>query len=194
MTTALQGLRHPGDTYLVQPLHRLCRHGYRRWKKPGALYELCPACPPISVYVASSWRNNDQLIVVETLRKVGLEVYDFKNPPGGTGFHWRDVGVTGSNTDPNAEVPVGEFLAGLQHPTADAGFASDFEAMSDADLIVLVLPCGRSAHLELGWAAGAGKLTAVLLDDPCTPELMYKMVDYLTPSVQDLLSWLGVRD
>lgn len=53
---------------------------------------------------------------------------------------------------------------------------------------------GRSAHLELGWAVGQGKKTAVLLDDPVTPELMYKMVDYLAPNVHDLLGWLGVED
>ena len=27
------------------------------------------------------------------------------------------------------------------------------------DTFVLVLPCGRSAHLELGWAVGQGKRT-----------------------------------
>jgi hypothetical protein len=70
-------------------------------------------------------------------------------------------------------------------------------AMEKADAFVLVLPCGRSAHLELGWAVGAGKRTAILLDpdarDEVTPELMYRMVDFVTPSVYDLLGWLGVE-
>jgi len=60
---------------------------------------------------------------------------------------------------------------------------------------VLVLPCGRSAHLELGWAAGQGKRTAILLDGPqVTPELMYKMVDHISTDAFDLLGWLGVED
>lgn len=37
--------------------------------------------------------------------------------------------------------------------------------------------------------------TAILLDGPIVvPELMYKMVDYLAPSLFDLLGWLGVED
>lgn len=35
----------------------------------------------------------------------------------------------------------------------------------ECDLCVLVLPCGRSAHLELGYAVGAGKVTIVLIPD-----------------------------
>jgi hypothetical protein len=87
----------------------------------------------------------------------------------------------------------------LEHPRSIEGFDSDFDAMKRADTFVLVLPCGRSAHLELGWAVGAGKRTAILLDpdldtNTVTPELMYKMVDFIAPSVFDLLDWLGVED
>jgi hypothetical protein len=40
---------------------------------------------------------------------------------------------------------------------------------------VLLLPCGRSAHLEAGWAAGAGRRVVVYTRDGEEPELMYKM-------------------
>lgn len=86
------------------------------------------------------------------------------------------------------------YLEVIEHPIAWAGFTKDFEAMQKADTFVLVLPCGRSAHLELGWAVGAGKRTAILMEDPAVPELMYKMVDYLAPSLFELLGWLGVED
>lgn len=86
------------------------------------------------------------------------------------------------------------YLRSIEHPVAIRGFELDFEAMERADTFVLVLPCGRSAHLELGWAVGAGKQTAILLDDPVTPELMYRMVDFVAPSLFDLLGWLGVED
>lgn len=90
--------------------------------------------------------------------------------------------------------PVDEYLRMIEHPRALAGFDADFAAMQKADTFVMVLPCGKSAHLELGWAVGAGKRTAVLLEDPVEPELMYRMVDHIAPSVFDLLSWLGVED
>jgi len=137
------------------------------------------------VYVASSWRNDRQPAVVEALRAAGFGVYDFKNPDGGTGFHWSEVGLQREND----AADVTEYLTALDHPRSVAGYESDFDAMERADLFVLVLPCGRSAHLELGWAVGAGKRTAILLEDPCTPELMYRMVDHLAPTLDDLLAW-----
>jgi len=89
---------------------------------------------------------------------------------------------------------IEDYQAMIEHPRAIEGYAADFGAMEKADTFVLVLPCGKSAHLELGWAVGAGKRTAILLEDPVEPELMYKMVDYLAPSLFDLLGWLGVED
>ena len=156
---------------------------------------------PDYVYVASSWRNPLQPAVVAALQSAGIDCYDFRNPrPGEHGFSWKDVGG-----QPNDEtrgpvpkgadlVPVDTYLQMIDHPVAIAGYVNDFEAMSRADAFVLVLPCGRSAHLELGWAVGAGKRTAILLEDPAEPELMYRMVDRLAPSLFDLLGWLGVED
>lgn len=156
-----------------------------------------PHVKPEYVYVASSWRNPLQPAVVVTLRAAGIDCYDFRNPEGGTGFSWKQVktgsepGVPGKGSDWES---VEDYLAMVHHPIADRGFAADFDAMKRADTFVLLLPCGKSAHLELGWAVGAGKRTAILLEDPCEPELMYRMADYLAPSLFDLLGWLGVRD
>jgi len=147
------------------------------------------------IYVASSWRNTVQPSVVDALRSAGFDVYDFKNPPGLTGFAWDEVGLVHSNpVDGPTGTPdlshAGDFLAALDHPRAIAGFESDFGAMQRADAIIAIAPCGRSAHLELGWAAGARKRTAVLLDDPCTPELMYRMVEHVATDMDSLLAWL----
>lgn len=90
--------------------------------------------------------------------------------------------------------PVADYLTMLDHPRSREGFQSDFAAMQRADTFVMVLPCGKSAHLELGWAIGAGKRTAILLENPVEPELMYLCADYLATSVVDLLGWMGVQD
>jgi len=149
---------------------------------------------PEYVYVASSWRCLMQDAVCAVLKAASIPHYDFKNPDGNAGFRWSDVGLPagdGASSPPSVEM----YLEALQHPRAVEGFDADFAAMQKADVFVLVLPCNRSAHLELGWAVGQGKKTAVLLtEDPVVPELMYKMVDYLAPSVFDLLGWLGVED
>jgi hypothetical protein len=149
---------------------------------------------PGYVYVASSWRNALQPGLIDMLTGAGVDAYDFRNPPNGRGFGWHAVSpgyVHGSESmDPM------EYLEAIEHPRALEGFVSDFDAMRKADTFVLVLPCGRSAHLELGWAVGAGKRTAILLESadlPMVPELMYRMVDHIAPTVPDLLGWLGIR-
>lgn len=138
------------------------------------------------IYVASSWRNDSQPAVVEALRACGHEVYDFRNPrPGDTGFAWSTI-------DPDwlAWKPA-PFRTALDHPIARAGFKSDFDAMKWADTFVLVLPCGRSAHLEAGWATGAGKPTAILLhEDKFEPELMYLCADLLAVDLSEVTDWL----
>jgi hypothetical protein len=145
------------------------------------------ATSPHNIYVASSWRNQLQPQVVSLLRSHGHQVYDFKRPDGGAGrgFQWADAYLAGDLADAD------DYISALSHPAAIHGFERDFAAMLTADTFVLVLPCGRSAHLELGWAVGAKKSTAVLLDNPCTPELMYRMVDLVTAAPADLIEWLA---
>ena len=146
------------------------------------------------IYVASSWRNAEQPLVVTALRDAGHEVYDFRNPPNGAGFGWEEV-MPRFGGPHDQLVGQMDYLEALDHPRAAEGFASDFGAMKGCDTCVLVLPCGRSAHLELGWMVGAGKRTAILLDGPLvTPELMYKMVDCVAPSLDDLLMWVDLID
>ncbi|BAV43902.1 uncharacterized protein SHTP_p010 (plasmid) [Mycobacterium ulcerans subsp. shinshuense] len=151
-----------------------------------------------AIYVASSWSNRRHSTVVDTLRRCGHQVYDFKHTTAGTDreFRWEELLVTDPNAvdahlAPPEPTRAATYLASLTHRAAELGFRRDQEAMLAADTIVLVLPCGRSSHLELGWAVGAGKRSAILLDDPCTPELMYKMVDRIATDLDDLVEWLA---
>jgi len=139
----------------------------------------------MKIYVASSWRNDNQQNVVVALRAGGHLVYDFRNPDhGGGGFHWSDIDPDWQQWSPE------KFREGLEHDVAASGFGSDMDAMKWADACVLVMPCGRSAHLELGWFVGAGKRTVILLEDG-EPELMYRMVDHLCIDLGEVLSVLG---
>jgi hypothetical protein len=123
----------------------------------------------MKLYVASSWRNTDQPRVVAALRADGHAVYDFRHPSEGDhGFHWSDIDPSWQRWTPD------QFREALSHVIARNGFQKDFAAMQWADAGVLVLPCGRSAHLEAGWFVGAGKPLAILLADG-EPELMYRM-------------------
>jgi hypothetical protein len=144
----------------------------------------------VKIYVASSWRNDYQPEVVRELREAGHEVYDFKNPKEGDhGFHWKDVAL--DRNDQGLCLPE-DLQRALTHPVAVAGFTSDFDAMKWADACVLVLPCGRSAHLEAGWMAGANKLTLVLAPPgPIEPELMYGLLGKFCVGVAEVVDALA---
>ena len=137
------------------------------------------------IYVASSWRNKYFPEVVTRLREAGHEVYDFRNPPhGGAGFHWTDV-------DPDApNWTYAQYAEGLHHPLAERQFQADIDALTWADTCVLVLPCGRSAHTEAGWMAGAGKRVLAYLPEMLEPELMYKLFDAVAGSLDELVELL----
>ena len=135
------------------------------------------------IYVASSWRNKYYPEVVARLRAAGHQVYDFRNPPhGGAGFHWTDVDKNAPNWTFN------EYKEGLRHPLAERQFTADLEALAWADTCVLVLPCGRSAHTEAGWMAGAGKKVIVYIPEMVEPELMYKLFDDVAGNLDELIS------
>lgn len=144
----------------------------------------------MKIYVASSWKNQLQSYVVEALREIGHEVYDFKNPkPGERGFSWSKIDPDYKDWDD------AKYLLALKHPEAEAGFGLDWAAMEWADTGVLVLPCGRSAHIEAGYFAGAKKNLFIMLgnENPVIPELMYKMATAVFPGVASLTQALKMN-
>ena len=135
------------------------------------------------IYVASSWRNERQPEVVALLRECGHEVYDFRNPKeGDKGFHWSEIDPNWKNWTPE------EYIEALDHPIAEAGYKSDFDAMLWAEVFVGVMPFGRSASLEMGWAAGQNRPTYLLLSDG-EPELMVKMLYDIIPDMDTLRAY-----
>lgn len=140
----------------------------------------------MDIYVASSWRNIKRPAMVKLLRDIGHEVYDFKNPEEGKGgFSWSEI-------DPNWQswTPA-QFEQALLHPLARDGFDSDMMALCGAGATLLVMPCGRSAHLELGVACGMDQKTAIYLPagEPVEPELMWNMADKILGSEYEVLKW-----
>lgn len=136
----------------------------------------------MKIYLASSWRNPSQADVLGDLRKAGHQVYDFKNPaPGNSGFSWQQIDPSysrGEIPERNSQSWSAEWMQRtLAHPVAQAGFDLDFNAMKWADVCVLLLPCGLSAHMEAAWFAGARKPVAILAPEIREPELMYKLCD-----------------
>lgn len=141
----------------------------------------------LKIYVASSWRNLEQPNIVKILRKNGYLVYDFRNPcEGNKGFHWNEIDPKWKSWTPK------KYRKCLNHELAENGFKSDFNALKWADAIIGVQPFGRSASMEMGWAAGAGKTTILLLSNG-EPELMVKMFNYICCNMVEVLNILEKR-
>jgi|GEM_PF-1045368 len=136
------------------------------------------------LYIASSWRNSYYPEVVEFAKRY-VSVYDFRNPPGNKGFSWAEI-------DPNWKNWTLEQYQQIldEHPRAQEAFNVDMSALKSAKATLLVGPCGRSAHLELGYAVGAGQHTAVYLPEMQEPELMYGMVGKILKNKLELEAWL----
>ena len=129
--------------------------------------------------------------MVGVLNNEGHEVYDFRHPePGNEGFHWSDIDAGWRDWT------FAQFRLALCHRLAAQGFRLDMAALEAATAGVLVLPCGRSAHLEAGHMIGAGKPVAIYCRrsrcERHEPELMYRMAE-LVIGYKELLQWAAAR-
>lgn len=136
------------------------------------------------LYVASSWRNPYYDDVLTFLHEENIPYYNFKNPaPGNPGFHWSKIDSKWQ------EWGSRDYRHALHHPLSSQGFRRDMDALMACTQLLLVLPCGRSAHLELGYAIGVGKKTIIYYPDTeqLEPELMYKAATYLCLTLSEIL-------
>jgi nucleoside 2-deoxyribosyltransferase len=120
------------------------------------------------IYLASSWKNAENVrYLARLLRSLGHEVFDFSDAENRLdGFdkfvfgakQWAEF--SGKKPD---EIEYKDFLTWT--PTQRA-FKSDRAGLDWADTVVLLLPSGRSSHLEAGYGVGKGKELFILGDLP----------------------------
>lgn len=132
------------------------------------------------VYIASSWRNHEEVRTIANLLRVwGHEVFDFtdpdRRPEHFDKFSFNSTVFDASELGPREEVDWIEFLEAEQTKRA---YNADKAGLDWADTVVLILPAGRSAHLEAGYAAGAGKRLVIFGELPRGEfDVMYLLAD-----------------
>lgn len=141
----------------------------------------------MKIYVASSWRNLIYPGIVLALRRCGHDVYDFRNPPNKSGFGWEQVNPAYQR---GGLASVEDYRTMLAHPIVAAGYESDIGAVRAADCVVYVLPCGRSASFEFGYAMGMGKPGYVVWFGDHEPDLMFRGAKILG-TMNDLFDVFG---
>ena len=54
------------------------------------------------------------------------------------------------------------YIEAIREPICQSVFEIDKKFIEEADMVVMLKPCGKSACLELGYATGIGKMTVII--------------------------------
>lgn len=131
------------------------------------------------IYVASSWKNEKRcLLIAKVLRDWGHEVDCFCDASSGRYvFNYQELG----------DVSKMNAVSALEEPKVIRAFQEDKHWLDWAECVVLLLPSGKSAHLEAGYAAGRGKKLVILGEFPKGEmDVMYGFAQYLVRNIDEL--------
>jgi hypothetical protein len=133
------------------------------------------------IYLIGSLRNPEVPNIANALRAVGHEVFD----------DWFAAGPEADDEWRDYERGRGHnYLEALHGYAARNVFEFDRRHLQRASRVVLVLPAGKSGHLELGWALGKGKPGYILIDSPDRWDVMYQFATAVVTSVEELIKEL----
>lgn len=135
----------------------------------------------MKIYLASSWKNKEIVdFIASELRGQGHEVDNFSDSSNGRFvFDWRELKLNNINAK-----------TFLNDKRTQRAFQEDKKMIEWADAIVMIMPCGRSSHLEMGYAIGKGKRSIIYYPHGFVPgefETMYGFADLITDSLTDVL-------
>jgi hypothetical protein len=134
------------------------------------------------LYLIGSLRNPTIPGIANRLRAIGYDVFD----------DWHAAGPTADDEWKRYETERGRtYQQALMGHAAQHVFEFDLYHLNRCDLAVLVLPAGRSGHLELGYVIGEGKPAYVLMDNPDRWDVMYQFATNVFFDVDELVADLS---
>lgn len=134
------------------------------------------------IYLTGALKNREIISLANDIRELGHDVFDDWISPGEeTDQKWQEY-------EDERGRSYEEALNGYH---ANIVFNYDLHHLKEAELVIMVLPCGKSGHLEFGWAIGQGKKGYILFDgEPDRYDIMYKFADRIFFNEGDLLAAL----
>ncbi len=141
------------------------------------------------IYIASSWKNQKAVIsLAEYLERYGFEVDAFcRSNDKRYAFHWSEL------VDNEDDLKNYDAIEMLADPRTQRAFKEDNKWLNWSDCVIMLLPCGRSSHMEAGYAKGQGKLLYIYGAFPKGEfDVMYGFADGLfrTEEIDKLVSAL----
>jgi len=135
-----------------------------------------------SVYIIGSLRNPAIPKFANVLRKAGFDAFDSWYAPGPRADDfWRDYTKQRGLT----------YKEALQDWSARQVFAFDKTHLDRCDMAVMLMPAGKSGHLELGYMIGRGKPGFILFDkDPKRYDVMVQFATDIFLNQVDLINAL----
>ena len=133
------------------------------------------------IYLIGSLRNPEVPNTAAKLREAGHEVFD----------DWYAAGEKADDAWRDYEKAKGHnYKEGLQGYAAKHVYNFDKHHLDRNEIAVLLLPAGKSAHLELGYVIGCGKPGYIILDNPDRWDVMYQFAAGVFYSVEELVEEL----
>ncbi len=135
-----------------------------------------------SIYVIGALRNPRIPEIANALRAIGWDAFDDWHSPGPeTDEKWQAY----------EKLRGRSFREALDGYHARHAFALDEYHIDRCGAGLLVLPAGKSAHIEFGVFRGAGKPRYILMDgEPERYDLMYRYATAIFLSVDEMLEGL----
>jgi len=133
------------------------------------------------IYLIGSLRNKQVPVIAKKLRENGHEVFDDWYAAGPRADdHWKEYEEKRGHT----------YIEALDGFAAEHVYEYDKFHLDRCGTVVLVMPAGKSGHLEFGYAIGKGKEGYILLNDPDRWDVMYKFANGVFSNINDLLNKL----
>jgi len=139
----------------------------------------------MKIYLASSWKNKPYVCQwAKKLRFFKFEVDAFCDEECKDRIVYEISKIKGSeNTN------IKDFML---HGEVQKAFAENKKWLDWCDVLILLLPAGKSSHLEAGYAAGTGKKVVIYSEKFILGEydVMYGFADLITDDLGDVITFL----
>ena len=133
------------------------------------------------LYLIGSLRHAGVRELAAELRRLEFDVFD----------DWHAAGPEADDIWRDYEKQRGRsYLEALDGYHAKHTFALDYKHLSESEVAVLALPCGKSGHLEFGWHLGHNKRGYILLDNPDRWDVMYQFATGVFADKEELFKEL----
>lgn len=132
------------------------------------------------VYLIGSLRNTSIPLLGNKLREIGYEVFD----------EWHGAGPTADDSWQEYSKTRGmNYKEALESIGAQHVFNFDRSHIEMSDIGVLLMPAGKSGHLELGYMVGLGKPTYIVFDkEPDRYDVMPNFANTICLSETDFIT------